>query len=55
MFFPLWGTQRLQMSAMPREKTPAQKSIWSTLVQNKLLIALAFVGIAITWWQLRRR
>ena len=47
--------QRLQMSAMPREKTPPQKSIWSTLAQNKLLIALAFVGIAIASWQLLRR
>jgi hypothetical protein len=44
-----------QMNAMSREKTPPQTSVWSVLAQNKLLIALAFVGIAIASWQLLRR
>lgn len=44
-----------QMNAMPPTKTLPQKSIWSTLAQNKLLIALAFVGIAVASWQLLRR
>jgi hypothetical protein len=44
-----------QMNAIPPSKTPQQKSIWSALGENKLLVALAFVGIAIAGWQLLRR
>jgi hypothetical protein len=46
---------RSQMSAMGRSKPPQQKSFWSTVTENKLLIALAFVGIGIAAWQLLRR
>ena len=47
--------KRMQMSTIPPSKTPAQKSIWSVLAANKLLIALAFAGIAVASWQLLRR
>lgn len=51
------GTQqRMQMSAMAAAaKVKPQTSIWTTLAANKLLIALALVGIAIAAWQLWRR
>lgn len=47
--------KRMQMNVMAGEKPKPQKSFWSTLADNKLLIALAFVGIAIAAWQLLRR
>jgi hypothetical protein len=48
------GTQRrLEMNAMAKAKP--QTSIWTTLAANKLLVALALVGIAIAGWQLWRR
>jgi hypothetical protein len=46
--------QRMQMSAMATKAKP-QKSFWSTLAANKLLVALALVGIALAAWQLWRR
>lgn len=46
--------QRMQMSAMATKAKP-QKSFWSTLADNKLLVALALVGIALAAWQLWRR
>ncbi|MDP9359926.1 MAG: hypothetical protein M3P29_00590 [Acidobacteriota bacterium] len=51
------GTQqRMQMSAMAATaKAKPQTSIWTTLAANKLLVALALVGIAIAAWQLWRR
>ena len=49
------GTQqRMQMSAMA-EKAKPQKSLWSTLADNKLLVALALVEIALAAFQLWRR
>jgi hypothetical protein len=47
--------KRMQMSAMSGTKAKPQKSIWSMLADNKLLVALALVGIAIATWQLMRR
>jgi hypothetical protein len=47
--------KRMQMSATAASKAKPQKSIWSTFAENKLLIALAFVGIALATWQLLRR
>lgn len=47
--------KRMQMNVMAGEKPQPQKSFWSTLADNKLLIALAFVGIAIAAWQVLRR
>ncbi|MEA2166173.1 MAG: hypothetical protein QOK37_4300 [Thermoanaerobaculia bacterium] len=48
--------KRMQMSAMPAEtRRKAETSIWKTLTSNKLLVALALVGIAIAAWQLWRR
>ena len=47
--------KRMQMNVMASEKPKPQKSFWSTLAGNKLLIALAFVGIAIAAWQVLRR
>jgi acetyl/propionyl-CoA carboxylase alpha subunit len=51
------GTQkRLEMSAMAKAaKAKPQTSIWTTLAANKLLVALALVGLAIAGWQLWRR
>jgi hypothetical protein len=52
------GSQkRLEMSAMAQNaaKAKPQTSIWSTLAANKLLVALALVGLAIAGWQLWRR
>ena len=49
------SARRLQMSAMPPAKAKPQPSAWSTLAGNKLLIALALIGIAIASWQLLRR
>ena len=48
-------SKRMQMSAMAARKTPPQKSIWSTLADNKLLVVLAFIGIAVAAWQVLRR
>ena len=48
------GTQRrLEMNAMAKVKP--QTSIWTTLAANKLLVALALLGVAIAGWQLWRR
>jgi hypothetical protein len=48
------GTQkRLEMNAMAKAKP--ETSIWTTLAANKLLVALALVGLAIAGWQLWRR
>jgi hypothetical protein len=47
--------RRMQMSAIAEEKAKPQKSIWTTLAENKLLVALALVGIALAAWQLWRR
>jgi hypothetical protein len=49
------SAKRLQMSAMPPSKAKPQASAWSTLAGNKLLVALALIGIAIASWQLLRR
>src|SRR5436305_4115915 len=46
--------QRMQMSAMQSKAKP-QKSMWTTLVENKLLVALALIGIAIAAWQVMRK
>jgi hypothetical protein len=45
---------RMQMSAM-QSKSNSQASVWSTVTANKLLVALAFAGIALAAWQLLRR
>jgi len=47
--------RRMQMNAMAGTKSRPQKSFWSTLADNKLLIALAFIGIAIAAWQVFKR
>ncbi len=47
------SARRVQMSAMGTSGRP-QKSLRSVLGENKLLIALAAIGIAIAGWQLRR-
>ena len=47
--------KRAQMSAMAERNAKPQKSIWSTFGANKLLVALAFIGIAIAALQLWRR
>lgn len=49
------SARRMQMSAMSSQKVKPQKSIWSTIVENKLLVSLALVGIALAAWQLWRR
>jgi hypothetical protein len=50
------SAKRMQMSAMTETKRKVkQTSIWTTLASNKLLVALALVGIAIAAWQLWRR
>jgi hypothetical protein len=46
---------RMRMIPIPPAKTPPQKPVWSILAANKLLIALAFIGIAIAAWQVLRR
>ena len=46
--------QRMQMSALQSKAKP-QKSIWTTLADNKLLVALALIGIAIAAWQVMRK
>jgi hypothetical protein len=46
--------QRVQMSAMQSTAKP-QKPIWTTLAENKLLVMLALVGIAIAAWQVMRK
>ncbi|HEV7427787.1 MAG TPA: hypothetical protein VGQ46_15605 [Thermoanaerobaculia bacterium] len=46
--------QRVQMSAMQSKAKP-QKSIWTTLADNKLLVALALIGIALAAWQVMRK
>jgi hypothetical protein len=49
--------KRMQMSAMTSEtkRKAKQTSVWTTLASNRLLVALALVGIAIAAWQLWRR
>jgi hypothetical protein len=48
--------RRMQMSAMAsRAKAGSQRSIWSVLAANKLLVSLALAGIALAAWQLWRR
>jgi hypothetical protein len=47
--------RRMQMSTMAGTKPRPQKSFWSILAENKLLIALAFVGIAVAAWQVFKR
>jgi len=49
------SAKRLQMSAIPPSKAKPQPSAWSTLAGNKLLVAMALIGIAIASWQLLRR
>jgi hypothetical protein len=46
--------QRMQMSAMQSKGKP-QKSIWSTVAENKLLVMLALAGLALAAWQLMRK
>jgi len=46
--------QRMQMNAMQAKAKP-QKSIWSTVAENKLLVMLALAGIALAAWQLMRK
>jgi len=47
--------KRMQMSAMADAKAKPQKSMWSALAENKILVALALIGIVIASWQLMRR
>jgi hypothetical protein len=47
--------KRLQMSALAAAKPKPQKSVWTTLASNKLLVALALIGIAIAAWQVWRK
>jgi hypothetical protein len=47
--------QRLQQMSAMAEKAKPQKSIWTTVAENKLLVALALVGIALAAWQVWRR
>lgn len=50
------GSQRrLEMSAMTNAAKKPQSSIWTVLAANKLLVALALVGLALAGWQLWRR
>ena len=53
----LKGTsRRMQMSAIAAAaKVKPQTSIWTTLAENKLLVALAIVGIALAAWQVMRK
>jgi hypothetical protein len=46
--------QRVQMSAMQTKAKP-QKSLRTTLAENKLLVALALAGLAIAAWQVTRK
>jgi hypothetical protein len=46
--------QRVQMGAMQAKAKP-QKSILTTLAENKLLVALALVGLALAAWQVMRK
>jgi hypothetical protein len=46
--------RRVQMSAMQTKAKP-EKSIWTTLVENKLLVALAIVGLVLAAWQVTRK
>ncbi|MBV9186946.1 MAG: hypothetical protein JO093_15125, partial [Acidobacteria bacterium] len=46
--------QRMQMNAMQAKAKP-QKSIWSTVAENQLLVMLALAGIALAAWQLMRK
>jgi hypothetical protein len=46
--------RRVQMSAMQTKAKP-QKSIWTTVAENKLLVALAIVGLALAAWQVTRK
>jgi hypothetical protein len=46
--------QRMQMSAMNANAKP-QKSVWTTVAENKLLVMLALAGIAIAAWQVMRK
>jgi hypothetical protein len=46
--------RRVQMSAMQAKAKP-QKSIWTTVIENKLLVALAIVGLALAAWQVMRK
>ena len=47
--------KRVQMSTMASRKVTPQKSIWTVLAANKLLVSLALAGIALAAWQLWRR
>ncbi len=49
------SAERMRMSAMQPSKARPQESAWSALARNKLLVALALVGIAIATWQVLRR
>ncbi len=49
------SAKRMQMSAMEPSKGKPQRAFWSIMAENKLLVALALVGIAIASWQLWRR
>jgi len=46
--------KRMQMSALQAKAKP-QKSIWSTVAENRLLVMLALAGIALAAWQLMRK
>lgn len=46
---------RQEMSAIAASKAKEQQSAWTTFTANKLLIALALVGIAIAAWQVWRK
>jgi hypothetical protein len=46
--------QRVQMSAMTAKAKP-QKSVWTTVAENKLLVVLALIGIALAAWQVMRK
>jgi hypothetical protein len=46
--------RRMQMSAMQSKAKP-QKSIWTTVTENRLLVALAIVGLALAAWQVTRK
>ena len=48
--------RRMQMSTIASAaKAKPQKSIWTTLAENKLLVVLAIVGLALAAWQVMRK
>ena len=48
------STRKERMSAVPESKRKPVSMV-GALARNKLLVALALLGVALAWWQLRRR